>query len=129
MSLEASAECGYSIIMATEMIGLSHAEREIVANMVRFNKTNFDYNAHMGKESYLKIAKLTAIFRVADGICRSYRTKVKNVKFAIREDELVITVDADDEITLEKGFFGRKASMFEEVFGIRPVLRQKKASV
>lgn len=129
VSLEASAECGYSIIMATEMIGLSHAEREIVANMVRFNKTNFDYSANMGKESYLKIAKLTAIFRVADGICRSYRTKVKDVKFAIREDELLITVDADDEITLEKGFFGRKASMFEEVFGIRPVLRQKKAAV
>ncbi len=129
ISLEAAAECGYSIIMATEMIGLSHAEREIVANMVRFNKADFDYRTNMGKDSYLKIAKLTAIFRVADGICRSYRTKVRDVKFSVKDDELLITVDADDEITLEKGFFGRKAAMFEEVFGIRPVLRQKKASV
>ena len=57
------------------------------------------------------------------------RTKVRDVKFAVKDDELLITVDADDEITLEKGFFGRKASMFEEVFGIRPVLRQKKITI
>ena len=129
VSLEAAAECGYSIIMATEMIGLSHAEREIVANLVRFNKADFDYAAHMQEDSHLKIAKLTAIFRVADGICRSYRTKVRNIKLNTKNDELLITVDADEEITLEKGFFGRKASLFEEVFGIRPVLKQKKHTV
>lgn len=126
VSLEAAAECGYSIIMATEMIGLSHAEREIVANLVRFNKADFDYTANPDPESRLRIAKLTAIFRVADGICRSCRTKVRKIKLATKNEELLITVDADEEITLEKGFFGRKASMFEEVFGIRPVLKQKK---
>ena len=26
------------------------------------------------RETYLKIAKLSALFRIADGICRSYRT-------------------------------------------------------
>ncbi|MBR6451150.1 MAG: exopolyphosphatase [Lachnospiraceae bacterium] len=126
ISLEAAAECGYSIIMATEMIGLSHAEREIVANLVRFNKAPFDYRGAQCGRSYLEIAKLCAIFRVADGICRSYRTKVQDVKFSQKDETLVISVDADEEITLEKGFFGRKAGMFEEVFGITPVLRQKK---
>ncbi len=126
VSLEAAAECGYSIIMATEMIGLSHAEREIVANLVRFNKADFDYTKKADQEQSLKIAKLTAIFRVADGICRSYRTKVSEMKLNTKNDELLITVDADEEITLEKGFFGRKSFLFEEVFGIRPVLKQKK---
>ncbi len=126
VSLEAAAECGYSIIMATEMIGLSHTEREIVANMVRFNKTTFDYGTRMEKETYLKIAKLTAIFRVADGICRSYRTKIRDVRFTVKEDELLIVADSDEEITLEKGFFARKAQLFAEVFGIRPILKQKK---
>ena len=36
-------EASYDIIMATEMIGLSHMEREIVANVVRFNHSNFVY--------------------------------------------------------------------------------------
>lgn len=132
MSLEAAAECGYSIIMATEMIGLSHAEREIVANVVKFNKTHFEYYEELAtatlleRESYLKIAKLTAIFRVADGICRSYRTKVRDVKLRQKGDELIITVDTDEDITLEQGFFSRKAAFFEEVFSIRPVLKYKK---
>ena len=132
ISIEAGAECGYDIIMATEMIGLSHAEREIVANIVKFNKTQFIYYAElaastlMDKESYLKIAKLSALFRIADGICRSYKVKVSDVKFAIKNRELSINVISDTDINLEQGFFYRKASLFEEVFSIKPVLKYKK---
>ena len=132
VSIEAGAECGYDIIMATEIIGLSHAEREIVANIVRFNKMPFKYYEELASDSlierasYLKIAKLSALFRIADGICRSYRTKVNDVRFAIKGGELVISVYTVDDIDLEQGFFFRKASLFEEVFSIRPVLRYKR---
>ena len=132
VSIEAGAECGYDIIMATEIIGLSHAEREIVANIVRFNKMPFKYYDELASDSlierssYLKIAKLSALFRIADGICRSYRTKVNDVRFAIKGNELIINVYTVDDIDLEQGFFFRKASLFEEVFSIRPVLRYKR---
>ena len=132
ISIEAGAECGYEIIMATEMIGLSHAEREIVANIVRFNKMPFKYYDELAAQSlidrasYLKIAKLSAVFRIADGICRSYRTKVNDVRFSVKGNELVISVYTVDDIDLEQGFFFRKASLFEEVFSIRPVLKYKR---
>ena len=132
ISIEAGAECGYDIIMATEMIGLSHAEREIVANVVRFNKMPFMYydelvmQTVLDKNSYTKIAKLSALFRLADGICRSYRTKVNDVRFSVKGGELIINVYTVDDINLEQGFFFRKASLFEEVFSIRPILRYKR---
>ena len=132
ISIEAGAECGYDIIMATEMIGLSHAEREIVANIVRFNKMPFMYYDELAsqslidKGSYLKVAKLSAVFRIADGICRSYRTKVNDVRFSVKGNELVINVYTVDDIDLEQGFFFRKASLFEEVFSIKPVLKYKR---
>lgn len=132
ISIEAGAECGYDIIMATEMIGLSHAEREIVANIVRFNKMPFKYydelaaQSLMDRASYLKVAKLSAVFRIADGICRSYRTKVNDVRFSVKGNELVISVYTVDDIDLEQGFFFRKASLFEEVFSIKPVLKYKR---
>ena len=132
ISIEAGAECGYDIIMATEMIGLSHAEREIVANIVRFNKTQFRYynevatTSLIDKENYIKIAKLSAMFRIADGVCRSYRTKVNDVRFSVKGNELIINVFTVDDIDLEQGFFFRKASLFEEVFSIKPVLRYKR---
>lgn len=132
ISIEAGAECGYDIIMATEMIGLSHAEREIVANVVRFNKMQFRYynelamQSVLDKNSYTKIAKLSALFRLADGICRSYRTKVNDVRFSVKGYDLIINVYTVDDINLEQGFFFRKASLFEEVFSVKPVLRYKR---
>lgn len=126
-------ECSYSIIMATEIIGLSHLEREIVANVVKYNHLEFDYyeamNSNtMDKESYLRIAKLTAILRLANGLDRSHKEKFKNIKITLKEEKLLITVDTQEDITLEKGLFDARADFFEEVYNIRPVIRRKWSS-
>ncbi len=118
------AECSYNIIMSTEIIGLSHTEREIVANVVKFNHAEFVYSQNM---DYLTVAKLTAILRVANGLDRSHRQKFKDVKTALKDGNLVITVNTDEDITLEKGLFKEKAEFFEEVFSVRPVIKQKKS--
>jgi len=135
MSLEKSAECGYQIIMANEMIGISHVEREMVANIVRFNKMHFEYyegNTEYHKpdrESYLIIAKLSALFRVADGLCRSYRPKINGAKPVLKDNELVITVDSNESIALEVGYFARKSNLFEEIFAVRCRIKYRKKSV
>lgn len=129
ISIDAGAECGYDIIMATEMIGLSHAEREIVANVVRFNKVPFSYYNELASETlltknnYLRIVKLSALLRLADGVCRSYKVKIRDVNYTLRADEFVISVSTDEDIELEKGFFFRKAVLFEEAFSVKPVLK------
>lgn len=130
ISLSAVAECSYNIIMSTEIIGLSHLEREIVANAVKFNTTEFAYYDAMAskfdKPSYILLEKLTAILRVANALDRSHKQKFKNVKIVLKEKELIITVDTLDNIVLEKGLFGDKTEFFEEVFSIKPVIKQKK---
>ncbi|MCR4739345.1 MAG: exopolyphosphatase [Lachnospiraceae bacterium] len=132
ISLEGAAECGFDIIMATEMLGLSHAERLVVASVVRYNKLPFDYYDTMAsenridRENYLKTAKLTAIFRIADGICRSHRTKVKDIKTSLKDNRLLITIDSSEDISLENRFFEKKADFFKEVFSVQPVLKYKK---
>lgn len=132
ISLTNLGECSYSIIMATEIIGLSHAEREIVANVVKYNHLEFQYYKEMSRmtgldrEAYLVTAKLTAILRLANALDRSHKQKFKNIKAAVREEELILSVDTDMDITLERGLFSTKADFFEEVYSIRPVIRQKK---
>ena len=39
---------------------------------------------------------------------------------------LTITTESIEDISLERVLFKEKADFFEEVFGIRPVLKQKK---
>lgn len=133
ISLTNIGETSYDIIMATEIIGLSHLEREIVANVVRFNHSKFVYYGQMqggstglDRKSYLIVAKLTAILRLANSLDRSHKQKLKGVKAVLRENELVLTVDTPEDITLEKGFFENSAEFFTEVFSVRPVLKQKK---
>lgn len=126
------AECSYNIIMSTEIIGLSHMERQIVANVVKYNHMEFEYFEEMSrygmrdKGEYLKIAKLTAILRLANGLDRSHKQKFKNVKPTLKDNQLIITVDTNEDITLEKGLFGANAMFFEEVYSVQPVIRQKR---
>ncbi len=132
ISLTNLGECGYDIIMSTEIIGLSHLEREIVANAVRYNHMELDSYEELGKtttldrRSYLVIAKLTAILRVANGLDRSHKEKFRNVSVGLQKDELIITVKTNTDITLEQGLLEHKAQFFEEVYSIKPVIRQKR---
>lgn len=132
ISLMNLGECSYNIIMSTEIIGLSHMEREIVANVVKYNHMEFNYyevtsqNINLDKAAYLKIAKLTAILRVANGLDRSHKQKFKDIKVALKDDRLIITIDTPVDITLEKGLFYRRADFFEEVYSVKPVIQQKK---
>ena len=129
VSLSAPEESSYSIIMGTEIIGISHLEREIIATTV-YNaypkEVNYDDFNESGftEKVFLTVTKLTAILRVASGMARSPRKKYRSVKAQLKEKELVLTVDSDSSLTLEKGFFLEQALLFEEVFGIRPVLRE-----
>ncbi len=126
-------ETSYDIIMATEIIGLSHAEREIVANIVRFNHSKFIYYGQQGgaggldREAYLTVTKLTAILRLANGLDRSHKQKMKGLKAVLKDNQLFLTVDTDEDITLEKGFFEERTEFFREVFSVEPILKQKKA--
>ncbi|MGN0156300.1 MAG: HD domain-containing protein [Lachnospiraceae bacterium] len=132
ISLYDLGTCSYNIIMATEIIGLSHEEREIVANVVKFNHQPFEYYEQMARETlidnetYMRITKLTAILRVANGLDRSHKQKFKNITTTIREHEFLVTVYTNDDITLEKGLFKRRADFFEEVFSLRPLIKQVK---
>ena len=114
-------------------------EREIIANVVRYNIRDFDYDKVQLEGTYqegtveldqkgmtILIAKLTAILRLANSMDRSHRGKLADCRMSIREGELVITTGYEGDIALEAMSFEQKADFFEEIYGIRPVLRQKR---
>lgn len=130
ISLTDVADCAYNIIMTTEIIGLSHAERQIVANVVRFNTKQFSYYqdltlvSSVSRQEYLVIAKLTAILRAANALDRSHRQQITSITVKVRGDNLVISTQSAGDLTLEKGTLEQGDSLFEEVFNLKPVLHQ-----
>ena len=122
--------CSHAIIMNTEIIGLSHQEREILACVVKFNHEEFEYfeelstHSDVTEEAYLNIAKLTAILRIANALDKSHKQKIKNVRVSLKEDMLFIDVDAGADLLFEQERLKSRASFFEEVYGLRPLIRR-----
>lgn len=132
ISLVDIGETSYNIIKETEIIGLSHAEREIVASVVRFNHTKFAYYGQQGvgsldRDSYLTVAKLSAILRLASGLDISHKQKMRGLKASLKDNQLVFTVETQVDVTLERGFFQARGEFFREVFCVEPVLKPHKA--
>ncbi len=131
ISLSNVSDCAYTIIMATEIIGLSHRERLIIANVVKYNNRSFCYYSEwnepgLSREDYLIVAKLTAMLRLANALDRSHRQKIDPERITLKGDSLVCTVDAREDVTLEKVALSMQAEFFEEVFNIHPEIVQKK---
>ena len=48
------------------------------------------------------------------------------MKFTFKDNVLTMTVDTLNDITLETGVFKTKTELFRKVFGVKPVLKQKR---
>ena len=131
VSLHNLSDCSHDIIMSTEIIGLSEDEKEILANVVKHNHAYLDFDVDKAslmmydEEAYLRIAKLVAILRIANGLDKSQKQKVNETKVSLKGDTLNITIYTNKDMTLEKGLFKKRADFFEEIFNVRPVIIQK----
>ena len=109
----------YHIVMATEILGLSHKEREEIANAVYYNgfylPSELRASGRIGSADYMKVAKLTAILRLADVLDKSYKQKITNLRISLHDNTLVIYTDTLEDITL-----------FEKVYGVKVVLKQRR---
>ena len=139
VTVRGASDCAYNIIMATEIIGLSHVERELVANVVRYQGQTFRYNeveieARPSRYTRLAtpvnlimiVAKLTAILQLADSMDRSHKAKLENSRITVKDNQLIITTEYEGDVTLENMSIQQRVDFFEEIFGIRPLLKQKK---
>ena len=134
ISMATVADSSYNIIIATEIIGLSHLERVIVANVVKFSHQDFACFEHsecgqgIDRASYLTIAKLVAILRIAQGLEAGHGRQFNSAGAQLKEDEMILTVDTDKDVALEMGHFADSFDFFAEVFSIRVKVRRKRGS-
>ncbi len=128
INIKNSAGCGYNIILSTEIIGLSHEERLLTANVVKYNTAEFDYGLTESGADLIRAAKLTAVLRLANALDRGHKSKPESMKITANDKErkLLISVSSKEDMVLERTELEKKAVFFEEIFGLRPVLKHKK---
>lgn len=131
INLHDGARNSYHIVANTEILGLSHKERMEVANIIKYNilflPSGEQISAELDGCSYITIAKLSAILRIANVLDKSHTQKIEGIDVSVKDDKLIITAKSYEDISLEAGLFEPRADFFEKIYGIRPVLRQKRS--
>ncbi len=131
ISISEASDCSYTIIMSSEILGLTHKEREMIATVVAFNRQPLkSYNQvadTFTEDEYLILVKLLAILKVANALDRSHKQKLKNVSMSVKDNILNISIESASSMALERGMFSEKAEFFESVFALKPVLKEKRS--
>ncbi len=132
ISLVNQADWSYQIIMASELMGLSHLERVMVACIVKYvSYPEIPYEEVqelLDQERYMIVAKLAVILRLSNGLDRSHKQKFQNARavLKLKEKQLLITLETRENIILETGLLEGYTDTFERIFSIRPVIREKR---
>ena len=131
VNMSAGTDFSWHIVMATEFVGISQVEKQLIACIIRYNEAReipmpADLEPDMGNTVYIRMLKLAAILRIANAMDRSHKQKIGKVSISVKDKKLVIRADTIYDITLEQSMIAEKASFFESVYGLKPVLRVKK---
>ncbi len=124
------------IVQNSEIFGLNRSELTIVANVARYHRKAPPSNTHVNfialpREDRIVVLKLAAILRVADALDRGHDQRLREVAFERREDRLVIRAAGAEradgrgsggDFSLERLSLAEKGDMFEDVFGLEPIL-------
>ena len=122
--------------MATEIIGLSTEERQVIASAVRYNTTRICVLRKLSRRIGNGSGNRLSAGCKADGhppSCQRAWTeaiyqKIDGNASSVKDREAVICIiDSNRDISLELGLLKDKVEFFEEVFGIHPILRKKKS--
>jgi exopolyphosphatase/guanosine-5'-triphosphate,3'-diphosphate pyrophosphatase len=120
----------YRLIISSDILGFSEDEKAVIANIAYYHSkgtptvADANYGA-LTKEQRVTTSKLAAIIRLADAIDRSHRTKASVCDISLKTDEIVMTVTAEEDISLEEWTFADKTDFFEDVYGIRAILKRR----
>ena len=119
----------YQLICSTDMLGLSDRDKNIVALASYYHANRlFDQSKPQAppvpRDMVAIVAKLAAIVRLADALDRSYLQKIRSCSVTLKDNKLKIQATSKMDLALEMWTFEDKASFFEEVYGIKPILER-----
>lgn len=124
-------ECSYMIIKDSEFVNLSDVNKILVANVLRYKNKQFPYARDLNEpllnsDLYVIMARVTALFRLADALDECHLQKLEDVKATIKGDEFIIRATSKQDVVLEAREFEKRSKLFQEVFGLKPVFKCKR---
>jgi exopolyphosphatase/guanosine-5'-triphosphate,3'-diphosphate pyrophosphatase len=121
------------LILNSDIFGVSRHDMTLAALVARYHRRAMPQNYHevystLQRDDRLAVAKMAAILRVADALERNHMQQVRDIAVTREKNQFVIQVRGIEDLALERMALKEKGSMFEEVYGLKPVLREVDAA-
>ncbi|MGC9102143.1 MAG: HD domain-containing protein [Desulfurella sp.] len=112
----------YYLITNSDLTGFSIKQKNMIATIAYFHRGSLPNKSHKFYQSFSKkkkdkIKKLAAILRIADGLDRSHRSFVKDIKVSIEKDNIKIVAISSEDTFLEMKAANAKKNLLEKVTG------------
>jgi exopolyphosphatase/guanosine-5'-triphosphate,3'-diphosphate pyrophosphatase len=113
----------YYLLTATPLIGLSKAQKAIMANVARYHRKSAPSLQHepykiLPAKDRVTVSKLAALLRLADALDNEHG-KVSSFSMAYDRPRFLLKLQGQGDLLLEKWALVKRFPLFEEVFGAR----------
>lgn len=112
------------LIKNSEMTGFSESEKAVIANIARYHRKSLPSRSHpdyaaLDKRDKSTVRKLSSILRLADGLDRTYKSRVREIKVDKEGDTVTLTLVSEKDISNEVYATRMKRHAFERTFKCR----------
>jgi exopolyphosphatase/guanosine-5'-triphosphate,3'-diphosphate pyrophosphatase len=113
----------YYVIAHSDIMGLTPAEREVVANVARYHRKSPPSLDHenfraLAPRLRTKVKTMASILRVADAFDREHRQVVSKISANVEGNLLWLTVEGDGERALEEWTVRAKSGLLRDTLGL-----------
>jgi exopolyphosphatase/guanosine-5'-triphosphate,3'-diphosphate pyrophosphatase len=120
---------GLYIIRHSEIFGLSDPDRLLVALVTRYHRKEVPELSHpdyrqLKPADRLRVAKLSAILRVADALERTHSQRITDFTATLGEDKVVLHLEGVVDASSERLSLPSKANLFQNLFGRQIILQE-----
>ncbi|ARP50678.1 MULTISPECIES: hypothetical protein [Caproicibacterium] len=134
VSVKDHLEASFDIIRQTDIYGITSRGLLRTAYVACYNEYSVpDFRKveyiSMPESERTVIAKLVAIFRLANALDTSHKQKIHSIKVRLMDDQMIVTAETNQNIYLENWAFEQCSVFFKEVFGLSPVLKIKQTLI
>ncbi len=127
ISHEAHHKHSFYLIKHSEMTGFSETEKNVIANIARYHRGSLPKEKHLdfmelAEKDRRAVAQLGAILRLAEALDRGHENHVTNIKFKLDKQNLFLTLESREDLTIERKALELKKDLFETAFDCELIL-------
>ena len=119
------------MIRNSELFGLGRRDMLITSLVARYHRRASPQPRHDGygtlpREQRVAVAKMAAMLRIAIALDETRSQRIKNFRTMLNDNQLVISIPKVRDLSLEQMAVRQADNLFEEVFGLKVLLRYEK---